>query len=313
MKKRLCYLRYYLKHLHHKFRAERGGLYSIMHTKFLGRMPPTDETANALIRKHIESGQPFALCRLGSAEFTLIQLLDEHKMFPVNRLSHSNMYTLFHEDEAEITRWADMVKKDCRDVDILAYFEDHPMEEYFIRSYCPRTELIRLEQIEIILYEVPWTMALAGKKVLVISPFVETMKEQYPRRDLFYEGKKVLPEFELKTLKSVWFSGAREEDDFDDWFQALRYLYEEAMKIDFDIALLSCSAFGFHLACMFKRAGKQAIQYGGALQLLFGIRGARWDNYPPYSRYYNGHWVRAPKTEAPGRAFKDRLDNGCYW
>ena len=37
---------------------------------------------------------------------------------------------------------------------------------------------------------------------------------------------------------------------------------------------------------MFKRAGKQAIQYGGALQVLFGIKGARWDNYPPYSKYY---------------------------
>lgn len=85
------------------------------------------------------------------------------------------------------------------------------------------------------------------------------------------------------------------------------------MKIDFDIALLSCSTFGFDLACMFKRAGKQAIQYGGALQVLFGIKGARWDNYPPYSKYYNEYWVRAPKTEAPSRRFANKLDNGCYW
>ena len=46
MKKRFLYLRYYLKHLHHKFRAKRGGMYSIMHTKFLGKMPPSDEEAN---------------------------------------------------------------------------------------------------------------------------------------------------------------------------------------------------------------------------------------------------------------------------
>ena len=45
MKKRFLYLRYYLKHLHHKFRAKRGGMYSIMHTKFLGKMPPSDEEA----------------------------------------------------------------------------------------------------------------------------------------------------------------------------------------------------------------------------------------------------------------------------
>ena len=222
MKKRFLYLRYYLKHLHHKFRAKRGGMYSIMHTKFLGKMPPSDEEANHLIKEMITSGKT-------------------------------------------------------------------------------------------ILYDVPWTMALEGKKVLVISPFVDTIREQYPKIDKIYEGRKMLPSFELKTLKSVWFSGDREDDDFDTWFDALQYLYDEAMKIDFDIALLSCSTFGFDLACMFKRAGKQAIQYGGALQVLFGIKGARWDNYPPYSKYYNEYWVRAPKTEAPSKRFANKLDNGCYW
>ena len=49
------------------------------------------------------------------------------------------------------------------------------------------------------------------------------------------------------------------------------------------------------------------------LQVLFGIKGARWDNYPPYSKYYNEYWVRAPKTEAPSRRFANKLDNGCYW
>lgn len=57
MKKRFLYLRYYLKHLHHKFRAKRGGMYSIMHTKFLGKMPPSDEEANHLIKEMITSGR----------------------------------------------------------------------------------------------------------------------------------------------------------------------------------------------------------------------------------------------------------------
>ena len=95
MKKRFLYLRYYLKHLHHKFRAKRGGMYSIMHTKFLGKMPPSDEEANHLIKEMITSGKPFALCRLGSAEFTLMQLFDEYQLFHHDRLHQSNMYTLF--------------------------------------------------------------------------------------------------------------------------------------------------------------------------------------------------------------------------
>lgn len=313
MNKKLSYLRYYVKHLHHKLRVKLGGKYSIMHTKFLGKMPPSDEEANALIADYIKSDKPFALCRLGSAEFTLMQLYDEYQMFHRNRLPQSNMYSLFHEDLAEIDRWVTLTKEDCKDVDIMAYFEDHPMEEYLIRSYCSNTKLIRLEQVETILHEIPWTMALEGKKVLIISPFVDTITAQYPNMDKIYQGRKMLPEFELKTLKSVWFSGAKEEDTFNNWFDALDYLYEEAMKIDFDIALLGCSTFGFDLACMFKRAGKQAIQYGGALQLLFGIKGSRWDDCPPYVKYFNEYWVRAPKTEAPSKNFANKLDNSCYW
>ncbi len=310
MTKKFLYLRYYLKHLRHKLRAKRGGEYAYMHTPFLGKMPPSDEEANTLIGQKIKSGKPFALCRLGSAEFTLMQLYDEYQMFHHNRLHQSNMYSLFHESIEEIDRWTMLTKEDMQDVDIMAYFEDHPIEEYLIRTYCRQAALIRLEQIETFLYDVPWTMALEGKKVLIISPFVETIKQQYPRMDKIYEGHKVLPSFELLTLKSVWFSGT--DDDFDTYFDALDYLYTEAMKIDFDIALLSCSTFGFNLACMFKRAGRQAIQYGGALQVLFGIRGARWDN-SPYTKYYNDYWVRAPKTEAPSKSFQKKLDNGCYW
>lgn len=311
MKQKLLYLRYYGKHLLHKLRAKCGKEYAYMHTRFLGKMPPSDEEANQLIQEKIKSGEPFALCRLGSAEFTLMQLYDEHQMFHTNRLPQSNMYSLFHESMDEIDRWTKLTKADMQDVDIMAYFEDHPIEEYLIRTYCKQAELIRLEQIETFLYEVPWTMALEGKRVLIISPFVETMKQQYPKMDKIYEGHPMLPKFELLTLKSVWFSGT--DDDFDTYFDALDYLYTEAMKIDFDIVLLSCSTFGFNLACMFKRAGRQAIQYGGALQVLFGIKGARWDNNSPYTKYYNDYWVRAPKTEAPSKSFQKKLDNGCYW
>ena len=52
----------------------------------------------------------------------------------------------------------------------------------------------------------------------------------------------MLPSFELKTLKSVWFSGDREDDDFDTWFDALQYLYDEAMKIDFEMQLQRVTA-----------------------------------------------------------------------
>lgn len=313
MKKKLLYIYYYLKHTHHKLRAKFGGSYSIPRSKFLGQLPPSDDEANNLISDYIRSGEPFALCRFGSAEFTMLHLYEEYRLFGANRLNQCNIFDLFHQDVEQLTRWVELTQSDCHDVDIMAYFEDYPMEEYLIRSYRMNSKMIRLEQIEAIIYENPWTMALAGKKVLIVSPFVDAIAQQYPIIDKIYVDRDMLPSFELKTLKSVWFTGDPECDDFDSWFDALNYLYEGAMKIDFDIALLSCGPFGFNLACMLKRAGKQAIVYGGALQVLFGVWGARWDLFPIYKKHYNEHWIRPSQSDGPDQKHKDVLDHGCYW
>ena len=48
-------------------------------------------------------------------------------------------------------------------------------------------------------------------------------------------------------------------------------------KIDYDICLTGCGAYGFPLACYSKVfLEKPALHLGGALQLLFGIKGQRW-------------------------------------
>ena len=99
--------------------------------------------------------------------------------------------------------------------------------------------------------------------------------------------------------------------EFDDWFAALEYMYNEAMKIDFDIAIIGCGAYGFPLAAKLKKAGKQAIHLGGATQILFGIWGSRWDNVEPIRKLKNEFWVRPSKEETPSGAKK--VENACYW
>lgn len=63
--------------------------------------------------------------------------------------------------------------------------------------------------------------------------------------------------------------------------------------VDYDIVLLGCGAYGFPLAAYAKRRGKQAIHMGGSLQLLFGIKGKRWEdqNYAIRARENVQHCV----------------------
>lgn len=86
---------------------------------------------------------------------------------------------------------------------------------------------------------------------------------------------------------------------------------KEVDKEDYDVCLIGCGAYGFPLAAYVKRTGKQAVHLGGALQLLFGIRGKRWDNMEDYKYLVNRCWTRPKEDETP--QVKDNVENGCYW
>ena len=160
------------------------------------------------------------------------------------------------------------------------------------------------------------------KKVLVIHPFSETIKRQYDsKRTLLFKNPKVLPEFDLITIKAVQSIGGK--SDFITWFDALQYMKDEIDKHEYDIALIGCGAYGFPLAAHVKRSGKKAVHLGGALQLLFGIKGKRWMN-PEYGmkslpfitrNYYNNlmneYWVFPSDTERISNA--QNVEGACYW
>lgn len=174
------------------------------------------------------------------------------------------------------------------------------------------------ERMTPLLTKHPWTRALKGKKVLVIHPFAETIKKQYGRRkQIFPNDPDILPEFDLQVMKAVQTAGGA-KSKFKDWFEALDYMKSEIDKVNYDICLIGCGAYGFPLAAHCKKRGKQAIHLGGVLQLLFGIKGKRWetvkeylDEYPYTETYYNECWVRPSVTETPINA--KGVEDSCYW
>ncbi len=275
-------------------------------------MPSNDE-ANRMIEDALMSNKPFCLLRPGNVEYSFAAMWDEHILFRSNKYRESGMFRILDRDYQKAQKWVDIFESDLKEADIFSLFAHKQyMEHYLLEAYADTEKLIWLWQLETHLNaEKPWTQRLRGKKVLVISPFVETMREQYRRRQLVWAGKEVLPDMDIKFLQSVWYLSNTENDGFEDWFAALYYLQEKARKIDFDVALIGCGPFSTFLAAQFKREGKQAIQYGGALQLLFGIRGKRWDNNSFYEEFYNEYWVRLEQKQAPKG--KEWLDSGCYW
>ena len=168
-----------------------------------------------------------------------------------------------------------------------------------------------LRDIEPYYHDRPWTKGLENQRVLVIHPFAESILYQYRnKRKILFKNPDVLPEFELLTIKAVQ-SIAGNPTSFPNWFDALDFMFEESTKIDFDVAIIGCGAYGFPLAAKIKKFGKKAIHLGGATQILFGIKGKRWDQHPVISKLYNEHWIRPSKAETPLRT--DKVEGSCYW
>ena len=99
---------------------------------------------------------------------------------------------------------------------------------------------------------------------------------------------------------------------FDNWFEALEWMKSEIDKVDFDVALLGCGAYGIPLQHYIRSLGKQSVYVGGGLQILFGIKGKRWDNHPEISSFYNDYWVRADESECIAN-YKNVEQGGPYW
>ena len=184
-------------------------------------------------------------------------------------------------------------------------------EESYIKSYSPNCELIDLQSIEPFYSGSPWSEHLEGKNVLVISPFVDTIQKQYSKREHIWKNTKVLPAFNLLTLKHPHSPGIDKPSEYTSWLDMVRQYKGLMDSIDYDVALTGTGASSLPLIAHARFRGKKGVHLGGPLQLLFGIKGGRWDNGPIGKHFYNEHWTRPSKEEMPLK-YKN-IEGGCYW
>jgi hypothetical protein len=152
---------------------------------------------------------------------------------------------------------------------------------------------------------------LAGQRVLVVSPFSEMIKAQYPRRQQVWKVKpEVLPDFELLTLRTP-LSAFLASPAHPDWFGALDAMRKRMASISFDVAIAGAGAWSLSLVAHAKSLGAWAIYLGGATQILFGVKGGRWESHPQISAFYNDAWTRPSPTETPAEVYK--IESGSSW
>lgn len=291
--------------------ASRGGFFNGR-----GLVPyQGEEAGNHAIGQLLASGQPAMVARYGLYELEAVgavrygDVRTQRKVFPFL----CQIAGFFPRKAELLERFAKVYLDATPAIDCFAAWNYRhglwKFEEGIFREYCPDAELIDIRSLDSFCYANPWSAALADRRVLVVHPFARTIQQQYAKRELLFANASVLPRFaELTTLAAVQSIGGTPVP-FATWFDALDHMCEQISRLQFDVAIIGAGAYGLPLAAHVKRMGKQAVHMGGVTQMLFGIRGKRWDNWFP--QLFNEHWVRPDEQERP----KDfgTIEQGCYW
>ena len=287
-------------------------------SSYVGKKLLTADEVNALIIEKIESGKPFLAGRFGSTELLNMQSFEfgvHGKHGLDDRFKQLCEWSgFFPRDISLLGQFVNIMKESIKDVDVLACWF-HPFEDYYIKKMMKESlQLTYLLDMEPWCGAVHWSSALEGKKVLIIHPFTEDIEAQYDRYTDIFPFTDILPKFTLKTLKAVQTLAGTEDNRFATWYDALDWMYIEAIKIDFDIAIIGCGAYGLPLAAKLKKVGKQAIHLAGATQILFGIKGKRWDEGEAFAyirNYYNDAWIYPGERNRIKNS--NEVEDGCYW
>ena len=274
-------------------------------------MKLNNQEGNDLIKKYLKEEKTFAVSRIGiGGETMACYNISNNYSLNNNILSQLHINAGFYGDCYE-----DFYKEyssgiSCADIQVQwdGYLTE--VQNYLFGKYSNNSIKVSNRAIEPFYFDNPWSEELKGKKVLIIYPFSETIKKQYKNREKLWTNPNVLPDFELLTYKTVQSIGGI--GPHKDWKESLEIMKNDISKLDFDVALLGCGSYGLPLVNYIKtELGKTAIYIGGGLQVLFGIKGKRWDTHSDVSKMYNEHWVRPLNEETPIDYRK--VENGCYW
>ena len=265
------------------------------------------EKSNEYIINLIESNDPFIISRMGIGAETYItyEYLITNKINTNYLQTLSNNAGIYNVDNKNFILYINLYIEAIKKSQALATFPTYIINEqnYFANKYnLTQIHSKSLEPFYACLENIiPWTHSLYGKKVLIINPFIESMKKQLSNNFQIFKdpNKKIF----LDTQEFIFYKSYQTSAGnyiHKNWLETYTIMCNDIKKLNdefhFDIALLGCGGYGLPLCNFIKnKLNKSAIYIGGGLQLLFGIMGHRWENRDDWKQIIKDN--QEPKTK----------------
>lgn len=287
----------------------------------VGNLQQQEEVIGTFLRRP----SPSALGKIGTSELRVLEFGE--RLFqlpwpqsaswrrPAERLHNTG--GLFPVRKDIFFRFAEEYRVALGQMDLVALWQDRGTYESILEAraadrWAPSAARTGFYFIRFIKPYAQWLEDLARLRWLVVHPFEKTIRAQLPHiRDLGVFSE--ISFLDLKTrIEDTSFLAPPQfsymiPPRHRDWFEALDDLKAQMERETFDIALVGAGAWSLPLVAHAKKIGKKGIHMGGALQLLFGIKGGRFDS----AEIYNDAWIRPLPDDIPND-FK-KMEHGAYW
>jgi hypothetical protein len=224
---------------------------------------------------------------------------------------------VFPLDVDTVKKWVFEYIESIKDLDLIVQWQMDPaIDETLISLYNP-TCFLQKEIDDLLpthLGKDGWHYYLERKKILVIHPMVNTISLQLEKYSKIWPGAKI---GDFTCIKCPYQPSVSGKSEFGSFFDVLEHLIAEISNRTFDFAIVGAGAYSLLLLKFIKSLQKPAIHLGGRTQLMFGIRGNRWDketsNQWKIENFYNSssYWVSPLREDVPINSVL--VEGGCYW
>ena len=220
-------------------------------------------------------------------------------------------------------QWVNATEDAIRNTDLLVagwYAPIAAQEIQYLQTLGKKTPFLPLRALEpyYVPYEHQWSRNFLYRKVAVVNSFANFAMEQRESAKLIWpdRSESLLPEAQYIPIETgyapVLAKGRAEWDTpINSWQEAVDCVVKRVIESEAEIVLIGCGGLSMIIGNRLKELGKVCIVMGGAIQVLFGIKGKRWENHSVISRFWNSAWKYPPLERTPLGA--DSIEGGCYW
>jgi hypothetical protein len=279
------------------------------------------------IQDALKTNTGLAVGKLGTTEAEcLFTALHGHPWNGPLRTQMTRNAGLWPATNVTLSTWAAHMRGVLADMDHVVEWYDARHERPVLDAWAPLAKRHQgLADLDAWTSAIPWTYAIpSGTRVAVVTPFATTAAAQIPN----------IASLPSSTLPSLWASPPptfftvrtgcspsldatgpaawRADQLAAGWRATVEEIVGTVVSGGARVALVGCGALSLPVVVALKRHGIIAIHLGGALQVLFGIRGRRWTTDSVVGPWMQQDtWCNPADEETPRNA--KAVEGGCYW